>query len=160
MATCAKCGAVSPDNSQVCPSCGAPFAAGSATPGNPTPAASGQGLAPNVAALLSYILWPVICLLFLILDPYNKNKFIRFHAFQALFLGLAAIAIGIVLMITTAILGMIPVLGWILDALIWIGFGLGMLGLVIYLMYRAYNGDRFMLPFIGNLAVQQSEKLA
>ena len=160
MATCAKCGAVSPDNSQVCQSCGAPFAAGSVTQGNPTSAGSSQGLTPNVAALLSYILWPVICLLFLILDPYNKNKFIRFHAFQALFLGLAGIAAGIVLSIATAILSMIPVLGWILDFLIWTSFGLGMLGLVIYLMYRAYNGDRFMLPFIGNLAVQQSEKLA
>jgi uncharacterized membrane protein len=84
---------------------------------------------------------------------------VRFHAFQALFLGLAGIVVAIALQITTSILALIPVLGWIVDALIWIAYGIAILIVVILLMYKAYNGEWYSIPVIGNLARQQVDKL-
>lgn len=161
MATCAKCGATIGENAMFCGSCGTGVAAVGETPQTVTSAgAAGSGISSNVAALLSYILWPIVCILFLVLAPYNKDKFVRFHAFQALFLGLAGIGLWIILLILTAILGVIPVIGWVLGLLLWLVFGLGMLGLVIFLMYKAYNGVRYVVPLIGSLAAQKSEKMA
>jgi uncharacterized membrane protein len=118
------------------------------------------GIAYNVAGLLSYILWPVACVLFLLIGPYNRNRFVRFHAFQSIFLGLAAIFVGIALQIMTSILALIPIIGWIADGLIWIAFGITLLMLVIMLMYKAYNGEQYGVAVIGNLARQESEKVA
>ena len=73
------------------------------TPQAPSTGSSG-GLSPNVAALLAYLLW-IPAILWLVMEPYNKDRFIRFHSFQALFLGLAWFALSI-------ILTMIPILGW------------------------------------------------
>lgn len=108
--------------------------------------------------MLCYILWPVACILFLLVGPYNRNKFVRFHAFQAIFLGLAGILVAIGLQILTSILALIPILGWIVDVLAWMVFSLVILALVIFLMYKAYNGEEYGLPVIGSLAVQQSDK--
>ncbi|HVA00556.1 MAG TPA: hypothetical protein VMV34_02775 [Terriglobia bacterium] len=118
--------------------------------------ATGTGIASNIVALLCYIFWPIICVLFLILEPYNKDKFVRFHAFQALFLGLFSIGLAIGLVILTTILALIPVLGWILNFLVWIAYAVGIFGLVIFLMYKAYNGEEYMVPWVGKLAAQQA----
>jgi uncharacterized membrane protein len=155
MAACAKCGALVSEDARYCPACGS--AAHAPTPENASFAPGRPGLTPNVAALLSYLLWPVACLLFLLLEPYNKNRFVRFHAFQAFFLGLAGGAVGLVLLVVTTLLAAVPLLGWLLDFLLWAAFVAGFFGLVIFLMYKAYNGERYSLPWIGNLAAQQAE---
>src|SRR5579885_2202750 len=91
MAFCANCG--SQVEGRFCARCGAPVAPGSAATGPevPPPAAPAPagGLSDNVAAALCYLLTIVTGVLFLVLEPYNKNKLIRFHAFQAIFLGVA-----------------------------------------------------------------------
>ena len=110
--------------------------------------------------MLCYILWPVACIFFLLVGPYNKNKFVRFHAFQALFLGLAGILVAIALQIMTSIFALIPILGWIVDIFAWMVFSIVILVLVILLMYKAYNGEQYGLPVIGSLAAQQSDKTA
>jgi uncharacterized membrane protein len=84
---------------------------------------------------------------------------VRFHAFQALFLGLGGIVVAVGLQIMTSILALVPVLGWIADALIWIAFGVTFLVVVIVSMYKAYNGEWYSLPVIGNLAREQADKL-
>jgi uncharacterized membrane protein len=159
MATCAKCGASLAENVSFCPSCGtaAGTIAGTSQAAG-TGGASTAGIPSNIAALLCYILWPITCILFLILEPYNKDKFVRYHAFQSLFLGLACIGLAIGLMIVTSILALVPVLGWILDILLWIVYGLGMFGLLIFLIYKAYSGEQYMLPWVGKLAAQQAAR--
>jgi len=148
-----------------CSSCGSPVSAG-------TPAGTGAqqpgrksslempGIAYNVAGLLCYILWPVASALFLLIGPYNRNQFVRFHAFQAIFLGLAGIVVAVALQVMTSILALIPIIGWIAGGLIWVAYGITLLVLVIMLMYKAYNGEQYGVPVIGNLARQQSEKMA
>jgi uncharacterized membrane protein len=141
---------------------GAAAGAGAGTGTNQPDAPSGldlPGIAFNVAGLLCYILWPVAPVFFLLVGPYNRNRFVRFHAFQAAFLWLGGIAVAIALQIVTSILGLIPVLGWIASGLIWIAFTITFFVLVIVMMYKAYNGEWYSLPVIGNLARQQAEKL-
>ena len=118
------------------------------------------GIGFNVAGMLCYILWPVACIFFLLVGPYNRNKFVRFHAFQAIFLGLAGILVAIALQIMTSIFALIPILGWIVDIFAWMVFSIAILLLVILLMYKAYNGEQYGLPVIGSLAAQQSEKMS
>lgn len=60
----------------------------------------------------------------------------------------------------TSILALIPVIGWIIDGLLWIGFGIAIFILVVVLMYKAYNGEQYGVAVIGKLARQESEKMA
>ena len=130
-----------------------------ASPSGGVPALNLPGIAYNVAGLLCYILWPVACIIFLLVGPYNRNRFVRFHAFQAAFLGLAGILVAMALLIVTSILSLIPLLGWLMSSLVWMVYGTGLLVLAIVLMYKAYNGEQYRLPVIGELAVRQAENL-
>jgi len=101
------------------------------------------GLDVNVAAALSYFL--IIAIVWLVLEPYNKNRFIRFHAIQAI--GLAVVSMGL-----SVVLGMIPIFGWI--ALIF-------LPLVIFIAavlcaVKAFQNEWFKLPVIGDFAEKQA----
>ena len=153
MAFCAKCGAQVADGTPFCGSCGA--AVGGAAPVVAT--STGGGLTPNVAGALAYVtIIPAI--LFLVMEPYNKDRFIRFHSFQCLFFAATMFVASIVMMILGFILAFVPVLGWILDLILWATLWLGSIALVIFLIYKAYNNEKFMLPVIGNLAEQQASK--
>ena len=162
MAFCASCGAQLSEGVAFCGSCGAQVGgaapAAAPTPGAPAPAAAaGGGLAPNVAGALAYVtIIPAI--IFLVMEPYNKDKFIKFHAFQCLFFAAAMVVLWIVMAIMWVVLAFIPVLGWILGMLLWFVLVFGSLGLVIFCIYKAYNGEKFMLPVIGKLADQQASK--
>jgi len=134
-------------------------AVGGSTPSGASSGLELPGIAFNVAGLLCYILWPVASIFFLLLGPYNRNRFVRFHAYQAIFLWLGWIVVAVALQIVTAILGLVPVLGWIVDFLVWIAFGITIVVVIILLMVKAYNGEWYNLPVIGNLARQQADKL-
>ena len=85
------------------------------------------------------------------LDPNWKNRFVRFHSFQNIFFNLA----WIVLWIALSIIGNIPVLGWA-SLLIWPLIGLGGLVVWVVLLLKAYQGQMFKLPVIGNMAEKQA----
>lgn len=157
MAFCAKCGNQMADGTTFCGSCGAPAGA-AAAPAAPVVATSGgSGLADNVAGALAYVtIIPAI--LFLVMEPYNRNRFIRFHSFQNLFFCAAWIVLWIGLMIVHLILAFIPVVGWILSILLSVVFALAGLALWIFLVYKAYNNEMFQLPFIGKIAAEQAAK--
>ena len=124
------------------------------TPSSP-PAASGSGLADNVAGLLVYLIG-ILAIVFLLIEPFNKNKFIRFHCFQCLFFWAAYIACFIVLMVLSFILGMIPVVGGIVAFLLWMALWLGAVVVWILLMVKAYQNQMWKLPIIGELAAKQA----
>ena len=121
----------------------------STTPSSP-PAASGSGLADNVAGLLVYLFF-IPAIIFLVVEPYSKNKFVRFHCFQELFLAGAWIGVSIVL----SVLAFIPGIG-LVTLLLWPLLGLAGLALWIILMVKAYQGQMWKLPFIGDLAEKQA----
>lgn len=68
--------------------------------------------------------------------------------------------VAVALQIMTSILALIPIIGWIAGGLLWIAYGITFLILVVILMYKAYNGEQYAVAVIGNLARQQSEKMA
>jgi uncharacterized membrane protein len=108
------------------------------------------GLTDNVAGALAYVtIIPAI--VFLVLEPYNRKRFVRFHSFQCLFFHVAWVALWIAL----SIVAHIPFLGWA-TILIWPLVSL--VGFVVWLVLvlKAYQGQMFKLPFIGDIAEQQA----
>jgi uncharacterized membrane protein len=116
-------------------------------PSQQPPQSSTQGgLSDNAAGALAYVtIIPAI--IFLIVEPYNRKPFVRFHSWQCIFLCIAAFAIHLVLTL-------IPVIGWILVPFVSLGF----LILWIIVVLKALKGERFQLPLIGKYAAQQAGK--
>jgi uncharacterized membrane protein len=139
----------------------APYEAG----GPPSGAPGGKtslGLESNVGAMLCYIANIICCLgvilavIFLVTE--KENRFVKFHAVQSLFLVgvqlVVGIAVGIVgllfrMALSTADLALIAVL---------LVFGLRIILLLVFLAIwifagvKAYGGQWYKLPLIGNLA--------
>jgi uncharacterized membrane protein len=162
---CSSCGAQVADTASFCPACGKPAApvqptapsqgSAGAAPATAVAAASTGGLEDNVAGLLAYItIIPAI--LFLVMEPYNKKPFVRFHSFQCIFLHVAAIVVGIAAMILSAVLAFIPIFGHLVMLLIWPVIWLGFFVLWLVLLMKAYQGQMWKLPFIGDLAEKQA----
>src|SRR5580704_5781607 len=139
---CAKCGAGAPDAPAAPPV--TPMAPPQATP------LSMPGLQENVASALCYLALVLTGVLFLFLEPYNRNKAIRFHAFQAIFvwIGIVAVYFAVNIVFGTILGG--PHTYWLLS-LIWSAFSLCAFVLWLLLMYKAYNGERWVLPVIGEM---------
>jgi len=104
-----------------------------------------MGVTENLEGLLCYALGWVTGLVFLLLE--QKNAFVRFHALQSLVTFLA-------LFIASVVVGFVPVLGALVGLLLWI------LGVVLWivLMVKAYKGERYKLPVIGDFVEQQLGK--
>ena len=100
----------------------------------------------NLAGALAYI--PIIGIIFLLIEPYNRNKAIRFHAFQGLFLLAASIVASIVLSTVASIFwGLVFLMPFV---------HLIFVGLWIFLMFKTYSGERIVLPIIGPIAEKQA----
>ena len=97
------------------------------------------GLEENIAGLLCYVLGWVSGVIFLILEPENKS--VRFHAIQSI------IVFGI-LNVAGIIFGWIPVVRWFIGGLI------GALAFILWvvLMYKAYQGEKYKIPWAGDQA--------
>ena len=124
--------------------------------GYPPAAPAQAGLQENMANALCYALTFLTGILFLVLAPYNTNKRTRFHAFQAIFFGLAVVGLSIGEIILSFILAFIPYIGPILSLVLYAGIGLGSFILWLMLMYKAYNNETWVLPVIGPLAQKQA----
>ena len=157
MAFCPSCGAQA--EGRFCPKCGAALAAdtgGGTAPGPPPASVQSSGMTDNMAAALCYVLTFLTGILFLVLEPYNKNKTIRFHAFQAIFFGVAIFLISIVGSIITVAFIAVPVIGALFGLLFHTVLWLAFLVVWLLLMYKAYNNEKFVLPIIGPLAEKQA----
>lgn len=121
-----------------------------------SPAQGGSGLAPNVASLLSYLCTFVTGIIFLLIEKENKD--VRFHAWQAILLGVGSIALQIVIVILTAILGAIS--GALATIFSLLGTLVYLLVFVLWIicMVKAYQGQRWKVPFIGDIAEKQASK--
>jgi len=111
------------------------------------------GLGENVAGALSYLFGPVTGVLFYLLE--DDNEFVRFHAAQSTIIFGGLFVLGIVLTFATTFLAFIPIIGWL------IALVLGLASLLIapfgfvawvFLMYKAYSGEEYEVPFAGEYA--------
>lgn len=162
MAFCSSCGAQV--DGRFCPKCGAPQGnPAGATPGAQQPAYAppppaqpvAGGMEDNMAGALCYLLGFITGVLFLVLEPYNKRPFVRFHAFQAVLFSVGwiilSIAVSIVLGIMSAVMHM-----WLL--FVPLRMLIGLLGFLLWLfcMYKAYNRELYQLPIVGPMAAKQA----
>ena len=156
MAFCAKCGAQLNAGSGFCAACGTAVASqsvttsGAATAPAQSTSAPSAGMTDNMAAALSYI-W-IVGLIFLLIEPYNKNRFVRFHAFQSVFYGVAWMILWFGMHIVFAIMPFLGLLILPIYALI----GLGGFVYWLFLAFKAYNNEQYKIPIIGEIAAKQA----
>lgn len=146
MAFCNTCGAQILDGAISCAACAGRGAA-------PPPAANAGAMADNVAGALAYVtIIPAI--IFLIMEPYNRRRFVRFHSWQCIFLCVAMIALHIALSVLTVV-PFLVLLTLPLHALV----SLATLVALIFLAVQANQGKMFKLPMIGDLAEKQADAM-
>lgn len=138
---CPSCNTETGSNSTFCPHCGANTATGAPAAAIPT---QQGGLSETAAGAIAYItIIPAI--IFLVMEPYNRSSFVRFHSWQSIFLGVTAAVVH-------TVLAVIPIIGWLLLLPVSLAF----LALWIFVIIKASKGERYKLPFIGNFAEQQA----
>lgn len=176
MAFCPNCGGQV--TGRFCPNCGTDVSAASATgaAGGPVPPPPGPGgaaaasfgppppppgsvvqapgLTDNVAGTLCYLFGLITGIIFLLISPYNKNRLVRFHAFQSIFASIALIVVEIVIGIFSAALWAVH-LG-LLVGIFWLVFRILVFVGWLYMMYMTYNNKKVVLPLVGPLAEKQA----
>ena len=100
----------------------------------------------NLLAASSYLLGFVTGLVMLVIE--RQSKFVRFHAMQSVLLFGGIFVINIVL-------GFIPILGWLVGLFL----TLGAFVLWLVLMWKAFQGEMYKIPYVGELAQQQLDKM-
>jgi uncharacterized membrane protein len=146
--SCAQCAATMPDTAAFCPGCGRPM-----QPVEPARGTVGA-LPVTLAGALAYFLLPAI--VFLLVEPYNKNRFLRFHSFQSLGVCLAALVVGASLRVVGFILFFVPVLGHLLVLLVSMVVSLAFFVVWVVLVVKALQGEMFKLPLVGDLAERKA----
>ena len=139
--------------------------------GSPHPSSSSPlgGMDPKIAAAVSYI-W-IVGVIFFIIE--KENKFVRFHALQSILFGVAnsivMVLLGILAFVLTIVFGIggamvggpMESLVSLLVGLIWLVFWLILLLMfagLIFAAIKAYQGQKFKLPIIGNFAEKTVNK--
>ena len=155
---CASCGAAMPDISGFCPACGKAVSTGNggaaaavkpAPAPQPAPKDLRAALPDNVAGMLAYLLVPAV--MFLLLEPYRRNRFVRFHSFQALFCAAATMLSAVALM-SLGMSATLALLVLLLGAILF--FGVVILAAVLFI--KAFQGEMFKLPLIGEMAERRA----
>ena len=105
-------------------------------------AKTSTGLEENVAGLLCYVLGWISGLVFIIIE--REYKFVRFHAMQSI------VVFG-ALCIVQIVVGWIPFIGWLIALLV------SILAFILWivLMVKAYNGEKYKVPWAGDFAEKQ-----
>jgi uncharacterized membrane protein len=175
MAFCGSCGTQMNDEATLCKTCGKPSSPdvvsasvldstapdSTAHKANSTSATtpSSAGISPNVAGALSYLFGALSGIIFLLIDPFKSDRFVRFHAFQSIFFSLGWIGLWVVgetamVLFEAITAGFLAVLIIPLSLI----FTLGSLGYWFFLMYKAYSGQQYRIPWIGRIAGQQANR--
>jgi uncharacterized membrane protein len=111
---------------------------------------SSTGLDANLAGMLAYFVIPA----FIFLLMKETSRFVRYHSMQAIILWVTSILISIVLRVAVSI----PFIG-LLVIPIWMLVALGLFLVWIFCMFKAFQGEEYKLPVIGDLAVQNMDKI-
>jgi len=107
-------------------------------------AKSGTGLKKETAGALAYVLGPVTGVVFFILE---KDPFVKFHAVQSIVVFVAIFALQWIMGLTIILLPLVPLIG-IVSFVLW-----------LLLIYKAWQGEQWEVPFLGKFARQLIGKL-
>lgn len=102
---------------------------------------AGTGLKKETAAALATLLGPtlVVPVLFILLE---KDEFVRFWAFQSIVVYIALFILNWLFILSIFLIFLSPLV-FILGVVLW-----------LLMTYKAWQGDRWEVPFIGKLAVK------
>ena len=97
---------------------------------------------PKLAALLSYLAGFVTGIVFLLIE--KDNKYVRFHAMQSTIVSGGLFVLQWVLAFIPFLMMLVPLVG--------------LAGLVLWIvcMVKAYQGEKFKLPIVGDIAERQT----
>ena len=169
MRVCRSCGAALATDTSLCESCApstelttnvsvpAVESSAEAPVVSPSLETRKQMLDTNLAGALTYLVGFVTGIVFLLLEPYKSNSFVRFHVFQSIFFNVAWIGFWIVRIILSAVLRPLtagtfrPIAAPIMVILTLAGFGIWIL-----LMCQAYQQKLFSLPILGKFAAKRA----
>ena len=104
----------------------------------------------NIMGIIAYLLIPIAGIILYLIekDKPDKRRFVMFHAVQSSILGIALFVIFVIL----TVINVIPILGTIISLLGFLVLGPAALIIVIFMMYKAYSGEEYHLPVIGDYA--------
>jgi uncharacterized membrane protein len=124
---------------------------------NPPAAPASSAVSPSLRredkflAALAYVTC-IPAIFFILAEPFKRNRFVRFHSFQSIFLAVAAILVAMAMRILYSLFALIPRVGYLLAWLSTAVLLLGWFVLWLVLLIKALQGETFKLPWIGNLA--------
>lgn len=110
----------------------------------------------NFAGALAYLTF-IPAILLLLVEPHRRNSFVRFHAVQCLLFWLAGVAVAVSVRMITLLLLLIPGVGPLLAMLVAVIVILAAVLTWFVLFVKAFQGERFSLPLIGDLAEHYSD---
>ena len=155
---CGFCGAslAAPAGGAVPPAGYTPVSAGTAydAPAVPQPIPTAGGLSENAAAAIAY-LTIIPAIIFLVLEPYNRMRLVRFHSIQSLALAVAWVAVWVGISILHIALHFVPFIGvlfLLLDLVVAVAFFIAWLLAIL----KASKGEYYKLPIIGDFAEKQA----
>lgn len=112
-------------------------------PAAPASGGAGMGGDSKLWAALCWVFAPIVGIIVLVTDKKN-DKFVLFHAYQSI---VAAVGLWVVMMVVSVVtFG----LGTLCFPIVWLAF--------LYFAYKAYQGEKFMLPVVGEFAEKQMPK--
>jgi uncharacterized membrane protein len=117
---------------------------------------SSTGLDVNVASALCYVFGLVSGVIFFAIE--TQSRVVKFHGLQSMLMSVAVMVVYIAYSVLWAIMSRVPVLGWLAGIFGFLGWAvlmLAFLGLWIYCLVKAFGGERFKLPYIGEIAERQ-----
>lgn len=160
MSFCSSCGSPLNEATAFCGSCGTAVAV--AGPGSfaapAAPASTAAGLSSKTAAALAYLLTVATGLYFLLAEPYRRDRYVRFHALQAILFYLAAVGFWTAYWVGSSLLQFIS-----LGFSIWITYlvsvllAIAMFGYWLFLMFQASQGKTYKIPWLGEIADAAAE---
>ena len=146
---CEKCGAATGASAGTTTGTTGRAYTSSTTGSNTPPVLNAAGLPMNIVAALCYII-PVICpIIFILVDPYKRDRTVRFAAFQSLFLTIA-------LFVVNEAVGIVLGSSWELAYNVYRLLRLAEFILIVFLAFKAFQNEKIVLPGIGPLAQKQA----
>ena len=138
-----------PDAAAYCPGCGRAM--------RPVERAQGSvGALPETLAGAMAYCTIIPAIVFLLVEPYSKNRFVRFHSLQCIGVCLVTLVVGAMLRVVGFVLFFIPVLGHLLVWLLSMVVTLAFFVVWVVLVVKALQGEMFKLPLVGNFAERRA----
>jgi uncharacterized membrane protein len=98
---------------------------------------------------ICYLGFFVTGLIFLFVEPYNRDEFIRFHARQSIVFTIAWVAVWIVFTVFIRVMpGPISAVLWGILSIVHILFAV----FWVFLMVKAFQGERYRIPELADFA--------